>query len=271
MSVKVKKLPSNLDLSSISDRGRLKMNDLLNLSSITAEQLTSYLKQEMLLKDITQKILYRQIIERVSEERGIDVSPDEIQAQADKFRRAKHLEKASQAIAWLEENMITSDEWEAGIRAKLLKHKLADSLFDKEAEKVFAENRSDYELASLYHIAVPFEHLAQEIRYQIEEEEISFFYAAHLYDIDARRRCHCGYEGKLSRWDLKSDIATIIFGSTVHFPIGPIEDDDAFHLFLVEEFISPELTPTIKQDIVKKLFKDWLERELIHRSHGELI
>lgn len=238
--------------------------------SIFADQIVAFTKQEMLYSGILKRIAHQEIIEQICDEHKIEIALEEIQARADEIRRAKRLEKASQTIAWLEGNMITEDEWEASIKASLLREKLADHLFNKEAEKYFAEHRSNYELVSLYHIVVPYRQLAQEILYQVEEEETSFFQAAHLYDVEERRRNYCGYEGKLCRWDLKPEVAAMVFGSPVGCPVGSIEIEDLFHLFLVEEFIEAELTPSRKQKIIEKLFQEWLERELIHRFHDDV-
>jgi len=62
----------------------------------------------------------------------------------------------------------------------------------------------------LYQIVVPFERVAQQLFYQIEEQEISFYEAAHLYDIDEKRRHQCGFERKLYRRSLNPNIATIL-------------------------------------------------------------
>ena len=82
---------------------------------------------------------------------------------------------------------MTIEAWEAGIRDRLLAQKLARSLFDREIRSFFAHNKLGFEQALLYQILVPYQKLAQELFYQIEENEINFFQAAHLYDIDKRR------------------------------------------------------------------------------------
>lgn len=231
---------------------------------IQAEEIIAALRKDMQLKDVCQKVLEKQIIETVAQARGISLTSDEIQAEADRQRYTKRLVKASDTIAWLTDNLITSEDWEAGIRDNLLASKLAQSLFAKDAELFFAENKLDFEQIILYQIVVPYEQLAQELFYQIEESEMSFYEAAHLYDSDERRRRDCGFEGKLYRWNLQPDVATILFNSKVGELVGPIRIEQASYIFLIEEKISAELTSEIYQEILNRIFRTWLDSELNH-------
>ena len=240
----------------------------LSKDSLDNEEIIGFLKQNLEFKEVYQKILSKKVIDQVAEERAITVTVEEIQNQANQQRHEKRLEKAADTLAWLADQMITSDDWEAGIRERLLAQKLAESLFSKDVEKYFIQNRLNFEQVSLYQIIVPYERLARELFYQIEEEEISFYHAAHLYDIDPRRREQCGYEGKLSRGGLKADFAAIVFGSNPGEILSPVKTDQGYHLILVEEFIQAELTPERYQEILQKLFKDWLASELNYRLYN---
>jgi parvulin-like peptidyl-prolyl isomerase len=176
------------------------MNELAKIS-IEPSEIISHLKQELQFKEVWQKVLHYRVIEQASKEREISVTPEEIQAEAERLRREKRLEKASETLAWLQDQMISSQDWEAGICNRLLEKKLAENIFAKEVAKFFAQNKLQFNQVLLYQIIVPYEKLAQELFYQIEEGEISFYQAAHLYDIDESRRQKCGFEGKLYRWN----------------------------------------------------------------------
>jgi parvulin-like peptidyl-prolyl isomerase len=244
---------------------------MINISNTSAEQdeVVNFLKREIQLKEVYQRILYQRVINQAAQERGLTVTPEEIQADANQLRRENRLEKASDTLAWLADQMITADDWEAGICDRLMAKKLAQFLFAKEAEKFFAQNKLDFDQILLYQIIVPYERLAHEIFYQIEEQEISFYEAAHLYDIDERRRQQCGYEGKLYRWSLKPDFAAVVFSAQLGEVIGPLTTEQGYHLLLVEEFIPAELTPERYQDIIDRMFKDWLTSELNYRLHSQ--
>lgn len=237
--------------------------------SIEPERIVDFLKHEIHLKEICQNIVRQQIIASAAAERGVLITPEEIQSEADRQRYQKRLESASATFAWLEEQLITPEDWETGIRGKLLAKKLAEHLFDRDVEKFFAENRLEFEQVSIYKITVPYRQLAQELFYQIEENEISFYEAAHLYDIDERRRLQCGYEGRFYRRGLNPEVAAAIFGARLGEIIGPLSSEQGYDLFLVEEFIAAELTPEIRQDIIDRLFQEWLNSELNYLLHNQ--
>lgn len=244
------------------------MASLLNLY-VELDEVLEFLKKTLRFKEIYQAVSYQTIIDRAAQEKGLTVTLEEIQADAERLRREKRLEKTTDTLAWLADELITPDIWEAGIRDRLLAQKLAEHLFAKEVKKFFAENRLDFEQISLYQIIVPYDRVAQELFYQIEEEEISFFEAAHLYDIDAKRRYQCGYEGKLYRWDLKPDIAAVVFSAKIGEVIGPLQTEQGYHLLRVEEFIPAELTPERYKELLDTMFKQWLESELTYMIHNQ--
>jgi parvulin-like peptidyl-prolyl isomerase len=232
------------------------------------EEILDFLRQTIRYKEIYQSILHQKVIEQAAQEREISITPEEVQADADRQRSEKRLEKAADTFAWLADEMITVEDWEVGICDRLLAQKLAKSLFAKEVTKYFAQNRLDFDQVFLYQIIVPYERIAQELFYQIEEEEISFYEAAHLYDIDEKRRHQCGFEGKLDRWSLKPDIAAAVFDAQPGEIVGPLKTEQGYHLFRVEEFIQAELTPERYQEILDQMFQEWLASELNYMLHN---
>ncbi|HIK06989.1 MAG TPA: peptidylprolyl isomerase [Trichormus sp. M33_DOE_039] len=239
-----------------------------NPELITPEQVVNLLKKEMNFKEVYQKVLFNKVIWQVAEERGIMITSAEIEAEADRQRRDKHLEKATDTIAWLQNELVTTDDWEMGIRDRLLSQKLANVLFAAEVEDFFNKNKLDFEQVILYQIIVDSEKLAQEIYYQIEDSEISFYEAAHFYNIDISHRYKCGYEGKVYRFNLPRDIANVVFKYQPQQLIGPLKTEQGYHLLMVEEFIPAELTTEKYQEILNHLFDKWLLVELNNRFRG---
>lgn len=242
----------------------------LSRAAIEAEDVVCFLKKDIHLKEVAERILYQKVIDRATQERGIEVTPEEIQAEGDRFRHENRLEKASDTLAWLADQMISPEDWEAGIGDRLLAKKLADALFSREVEKFFAQNRVDFDRVLLYQIIVPYEKVARELVYQIEEQEITFYEAAHLYDIEERRRLVCGYEGKILRSALPPEIAAAIFSAPVGEIVGPVKTPLGYHVLLVEEFIRAELTSELREQIIDNMFKQWLASELNYMLHSEV-
>lgn len=245
------------------------MVSLSNLS-IDSNEIVYFLKKGIQFKEVCQKIIYQGIINQAAQQKGLTVTPEEIQVEADRQRYENRLEKASDMLAWLADQMIMPEDWEAGIRDHLLAQKLAESLFGKEVEKLFAQSKVDFDQVLLYHLVVQDSKIAQELFYQIQEWEISFYEAAHLYDIDEQRRQNCGFEGKLYRWNLKPDIAAVVFGSPIGEVIGPLHTEQGYHLFLIEEFIPANLTLQKRQELLDGMFNEWLANELNYILHNKI-
>ena len=243
---------------------------MINLSkaSIEPDEMIRFLKGRLQIKDLCHNILCQKVVRQAAEERGIEVSTEEVEEEANRQRYAKRLEKAADTLSWLADQMVTADDWEGGIYHHLLTQKLADTLFDSDVEKSFVQNKLDYEQALLYQIILTDEPFAQELFYQIEEAEISFYHAAHLYDIEKRRRLLCGYEGRIYRKNLKADLAAVVFGATPGEITGPITTEQGYHLVMVEEFIEPELTQERHQEIKQRMFQEWLLSELNYMLHN---
>lgn len=237
-------------------------------TSIQVEETINFLKKNLQIKEIYEKIIYQKIINQAAQERSLSVTDEEIQSESDRQRRENRLERAADTLNWLHEQMITPDDWEAGIRDNLLTKKLAESLFAKDIEKFFVENKTNFDRVVLYQIIITQFKLAQEIFYQIAEEEMSYYQAAHLYDINEQRRLLCGYEGKLYRWSLNPDLAATIFSAAPLEIIGPVKTEQGYHLLMVEEFIPAELTPDTQQEIIDKMFQEWLKSEFNHLIHN---
>jgi parvulin-like peptidyl-prolyl isomerase len=237
------------------------MNDLSKIF-IHPEEIVNFLKSELNFKQVCQKILFQRLIHDTAQEKGITVTTEEIEAEADRQRREKRLEKAADTVAWLADMLVSPHDWETGIRDGLLSKKLAEALFAQEVEKFFIQNRSQFEQVILYQIIVDDEKLAQELYYQIEEGEISFYDAAHLYDVDENRRKKCGYEGKVYHWAMQPDIAAVVFSTLPQQFIGPLKSEQGYHLFMVDELISAELTRERYQEILNNMFQHWLSSEL---------
>lgn len=238
--------------------------------SIELDAIVNHLKKNFQLKEVCQKILHQQVIAEAAQSRGLTVTEEEVQAEAERQRREKHLEKAADTLAWLAAELVTSDDWETGIHDRLLSQKLCEVLFTEQAKKLFSENRLNFEKVSLYKLVVTDPKLAQELLYQIQEQEITFYEAAHLYDLNLQRRSQCGYEGCLCRWQIDPDISVAIFGAQPGEVVGPLPTPEGHALFMVEAFINPELTPEIQKEIIQDLFDEWLTNEVNYVLYSKI-
>ncbi|MGF1535003.1 MAG: peptidylprolyl isomerase [Elainellaceae cyanobacterium] len=231
-------------------------------AELNSDRIVDFLKRQMQFREICQRILSQDIIDQAAQAHGVEVDVEDVQAEADRQRRQLQLENASDTYDWLAAQQVTPELWEAGIRDRLLAERLARHLFGPEVEAYFVEHRLEFDQVTLYQIVVPYDTLAQELFYRIEESEISFYEAAHLYDVDSARRLKCGYEGQYHRWALLPQVAAAVFSRDIGELVGPVKLEQGYALFFVEARSPAELTAEVRNLIVDRLFNAWLEREL---------
>ncbi|NER82374.1 MAG: peptidylprolyl isomerase [Leptolyngbya sp. SIO1D8] len=239
---------------------------MTNLSgiSVTTQEMMDFLRCDLRMKEICTRIISQRIIENAAEEAEIIVQPEEVQAELERIRYEKRFDHPSQLLSWISDQMATLSDVENRIRKKILTRKLARHLFLEHIQDRFLHSRNDFEQIKLYKIVVPYETLAREIFYQVEEEEISFFEAAHIYDIDESRRLICGYDGKRLRTQISPDIAPSLLDAQVGEVIGPIQQAaDRFMLLLIDDLLIPELTPEITEILIEQMFQEWLDEKIL--------
>lgn len=227
-----------------------------------ALDLINFLKRELELQSVYQRFSHEQIIERSAQEYDLTVTPDEVQTRVERIRQQEGLDTPSTLSTWLMGHMVSLQDWEAGIYHHLLANKLARHLFEPDIELVFNQRARDFDRAVFYRIVVPYERTAHELVYQLRENGMSFYEAAHFYDVMEQRRLHCGYEGRLYRFHIDPGIADLIFNAPLDEVMGPFKQSDvAYNLLLVEEITPAQLSPEIQGLILHQLFQDWLSNE----------
>jgi parvulin-like peptidyl-prolyl isomerase len=238
-------------------------------SQVLPEQIVSALKQSMQYKPLTQKFLSQLLVQQVAAEHGLTLTEGEVQQAGEQQRSELRLERAADTLAWLADQQVTPQEWEQGIRDRLLREKLAAHLFTKETEKRFIENRLNYDRVVLYQIIVATVELAQELLYRIESGESSFCDVAYEFDIDADRRRRSGFEGVIQRWELQPAIVPQVFNARVGELTGPISTSAGHHILWVREFLPAELTDGLRAELLQALFQEWLQAELTYRLYHQ--
>jgi hypothetical protein len=238
------------------------MANLADLS-LNAQEVVDFLRKNFRLTEIYQEIVEQKIIHQVALDHGIVVTLQEIEMEVENIRYEKTFDNPNGLEDWLTNCGATLSDLKQMVHADLLTEKVIRSLFFDQIEPVFSQYNHSFDQLVLYKIAVPYEHLAQEIFYQIEEEEISFFEAAHVYDIDENRRLNCGYEGTILRRDLPSDLAEVLATARVGELVGPIKAAHQFYeLLWVDDLIYPSLTPALQSTILHQLYQTWIEHNI---------
>jgi putative peptide maturation system protein len=201
------------------------------------------------------------LIRQAAEQRGIEVSDDELQQAADDFRLANELNDADATEAWLTERHLSFEEWESALEDQAIAQKLRITLTEGRVEQYFAEQRLLFDSALLAHLVVQEEDLARELRAQIVEDEADFHALAHRYSLDSGTKLAGGYSGQITRADMEAAVEASVFGAHPGDVLGPFKNDDGWELIKVESIQAAKLDDSMRARIKSQLFEEWLKEQ----------
>ena len=235
---------------------------MLKPLEITTAAIIERLKISGQFTDTVRQVIRQQIIKDTAKAKGIEVTDSELQQAADDFRVKYNLYNSNETWRWLQNNCLTGDEFEQLIYESILTPKLIQHLLGDRVEAYFYEHQLDYQKAVLYEVVFDNFDTAIELYYALQENEIGFSQVARKYIVEPDLRRLHGYKGLLSRSELNSAISPTVFAAKPPQIIKPITVNGNTHLILVEEIIEPQLSDSIRSQILNKLFSDWLEKQL---------
>jgi parvulin-like peptidyl-prolyl isomerase len=240
---------------------------MTELLTISAEDVFQHVKLSGQLLALKEAIAVRRIIQQTAAEKGIEVTPEEIQVSADEFRKANNLQRAENTLAWLQQRGLAVEDFEAMIYFSVLQSNLAKHLFVDQVEAYFTAHQLENMTVALYQVVLEDEDIALELFYSLKEGETTFFEIAQQYiqDVEVRRRG--AYRGILKRMELSAEVSSAVFASAPPQLLKPILSANGIHLIYVEEILQPELNTKVQSEILSVLFSEWLRQEVKNKYH----
>ena len=267
----VQNVISNPNIIPDSNIGPFNTDQLYTPQIQFPDLIAEFLQERLQYRKVYEDWIQVQILRSTALEYSISLPEEDIQTEGDRQRHELRLERAEDTLAWLESEQVTPDQWEQGIKDKLLRSLMAEHLFSGDIDRIFAENKLNYDRRAVYRLEIADSAIAQELFYQIEDGEINFFEAAYLYLEDEEKRDRCGFEGLLHRWELPKAHAMVIFEAQGQQILSPIETEAGFVLFWVGRIIPAMLTPVLRTKILNESLDQWLAAELIRWVHYHIV
>jgi parvulin-like peptidyl-prolyl isomerase len=230
--------------------------------TITNEDILQQVKLSFKLPEILEEVIKRKIIESVAEEMGFSAETEELQEAADQLRLTHRLVGSDETWRWLEKFGLSLDNFEEVAKIKVLTKKLAKHFLVDKIDPYFYENQLNYSEAVLYEVIVNNEDEAIEIFFALQEDEITFFDVAQKYIKDKELKRKGGYLGSIKKTDMKPEISAKVFASNPPQLLKPIVTAKGVHLIKVEEIIQPELTESLRYQILADLLGNWLNQQI---------
>ena len=235
---------------------------MLETHTISPTEIAKYLKLSFKISDIIQEIEKQQLIEKIARDKEIIITEEELQKTADRFRFQNNLLSSQDTLKWLKKHDLSIEEFEKSLYNTALYNKVAQYMVGDRVEPYFYEHQLDYTQAIIYQIVLKDFDLALELFYSIQERELSFWDAAHQYIKDTELRRCGGYQGIVTRSQLKPEISAAVFASSPPEILKPIQINKKTYLILVEEIVQLELDKQLRDRITTKLFEQWLKKQM---------
>ena len=228
----------------------------------SAEDVFQQIKISGQLLAVKEAIAIRRIVQTTAAEKGVEVTPEEIQVAADEFRKVNNLQRAEDTLAWLQQRELAVEDFEAMIHFSVLQSKLAKHLFADQVDAYFAAHQLEQMGVALYEVILEDEDIALELFYGLKEGEITFFEVAQQYVQETELRRRGAYRGILKRTELSAEISSAVFASSPPQLLKPILTADGIHLIYVEEIFKPDLNEKVEDMVISTLFSEWIKQKL---------
>ncbi|HZU97594.1 MAG TPA: peptidylprolyl isomerase [Planctomycetota bacterium] len=192
---------------------------------------------------------------------GSGATADELQAEADDWRRVLGLHRAQAMNAWLASAGYTIDEFEEEMELRVVRRKKRASFGARELEACFAEGRSDFDRVRISQIVVASEGLALELVAQVSSEKKDFHELAARHSLDETTRDVGGRLGWVRRRDLPPELAGRVFSAKPGACAAPVAiGEGEFLVVLVHESRAAELDAATEEELRDLLLERWVAK-----------
>lgn len=213
--------------------------------------------------DLVRKALADTIALRRAADLGLTVSDEDLQAAADRYRRAHGLDRAEDTLSWLYTQGRTIAEFEASLEFQLLTDKLRSHVASEDMiTRRFQSEGTAFTAAELSQIVLYDEEEARLVRRSLESGALDFFEAARTHSEDFENRSSGGYIGWRSRRALPEQLADTILSSRPGDVLGPHDIGDIFVILRVLDIRSPRLDASTRKQLRDQIFAEWMAQEM---------
>ncbi|MDY6950515.1 MAG: peptidylprolyl isomerase [Thermodesulfobacteriota bacterium] len=239
----------------------IKINDEV----VSAEQFINILKMSNEFPLLAEKIIRDKITVQEAKKKGINVSTEEVQQEADDFRRVAALHRAKDTQEWMDKRGLTLDEFETFVTERIYKKKMVDAVTSEEAiEEYFKLNSPKFDSADIRHIVVDTEAKAKELMSLLSDDPGGFGELAKEHSLDNETKKTGGQIGGLRRGVLPDEVSAKVFNASAGDVVGPLQLGDGYFFEIIQvTAVNPaSLDDSTKEEIGELLYNEWLEARL---------
>ncbi|MEM7555353.1 MAG: peptidylprolyl isomerase [Cyanobacteria bacterium P01_A01_bin.84] len=231
--------------------------------TINISQAVKYLQSSGKLGQFIGDILRQHVIEGEIRNRendsdsDIEVNSAVIEQAIIDFRLKNNLSDPESFQEWLQKNGIDYQTFHSSVASNFKLDKLKIAIANPKISEYFIERKIFLDRVVLSRIIVDNRELAEELQAQIQEGG-SFEALAREYSLTDDKLVN-GMMGPVSRGTMPDALRAAIDAAKIGDIVGPIQLEERFGLFRVEQSLPATLEDTqLKQALQNELFEKWL-------------
>lgn len=230
--------------------------------SITLRECLKYLQTAGKLQGFLGDILRQYVLEQeIANREGLEVNSGVIEQAVIDFRLQQQLTDPKVFQEWLNRNGSDYSAFHNQITSNFKVEKLKSVIADAKLQEYFIERKVFLDRVVLSRIIVENQELADELKIQIQEGT-SFEELAQEHSM-ADDRISNGMMGPVSRGTMPDTIRAAIDSAEPGDLVGPIEVEQRWALFRVEQVIPATLdNQQLRQTLQTELFERWLAERI---------
>lgn len=235
---------------------------IVNDQPLPLRQCLKYLQMAGKLQGFVGDILRQYVLEQeIATRDDLNIPTAIVEQAVIDFRLQNQLTDPQVFQDWLSKNGSNSELFHSQIRNSFKLEKLRTQIAEARLQEHFIERKLMLDRVVLSRIVVESKELAEELHSQITEGS-SFEQLARDYS-KADERVANGMMGPVSRGTLPDVLRAAIDSSNPGALIGPMQIENYWALFRVEEFLPATLEDTqLKQAMQNELFERWLAEKM---------
>ncbi len=203
-----------------------------------------------------------ELIRQLARREGVCAARENIQRKVDAWRYRHRLERVEDTEAWLAQRGIALRDVAEDAERSHLEYLLSKKIAKGQIEPYFAQHMLEFDEAEICWIFHIDKGVIDEIDLQIREDGADFYAMARRFSQDAPTRPASGFLGRVRRKQLPKGIAARVFAASPGELFGPKKVSGGFALYLLQQIYPAKLDDRVAKEIRKRLFNQWLQREI---------
>ena len=230
-------------------------------TQISIDQAMQYLKSAGALNQFVRVVVQQHLLDQELQQRQ-DLAPtrDELEDEIVAYRSHQRLVDRDAFGRWLAAEQIDRAQFRDRMCDRLKLKKLKIHVAEANFQEYFIAQKVFLDQVILSRIVVKSEHLAEELKFQIQEQSANFEQLAQEFSVTEDRITN-GLIGRVSRGELPDNLRSRVDTAQAGDVIGPIQNENLWYLIRIEQFLPASPTNDLKQRLQDQLFEQWnLER-----------